>query len=812
LITILVIFIYYSNSGMKKNFPPSKLIEKIDTIIFNKYTGFSLLEIDDYIFIKLKSFKYLFTNNNLENVQISINQQNLYKLELERKSKLNDKFFKFTIFADARVKKEEEIFRIKMRLKGDRNIHWDNKDQSSYKIDLKGEKRLWGLEEFSVQKPITRNYIYEFIFHKLLEYNNLISLKYFFINLSVNDTKQGIYAVEEGFSKELIERNKKRNGPIFGLNEDDGVQYPNVFYDLYSKNYWLDNYPDLTKKAFAKLNQIKSNEAELSEFFDLEKWAKFFAVVDYSNALHGSLSKSVKLFYNPASGKFEPIGFDGHYYELNPANNFLILDFLNPNNTNCNHICYDRAWYNKFLKDNDGNINNKFIDLYLKELKNISSNNFLSNFEKKYKKDINFYNSQFFSEKSNKDRGLYKGLGYFIYDNEYLKKRKEYIQKRLKLLGDEKNLKISLDNNKIKLFSKNKNEIKEIRVNCNDGKILKDYIYPDGFIKFNKKCDYLIDDRRLNIAEKVDLNSNFQKINFYDLTNGKDLSLIGNKYYLESDLIINKNILFPENKELIINKGVKIFFKKEAIFSSKGSITFNGTENEPIIINGNKVGSIILSDNKYNIKFTELNELSYPKIEDKILYGGINIINSDLKILNLEIKNSLSEDAINIISSISSIDNLIVSNSFSDAIDIDFGKINFEKIHCKNINNDCFDISGSEVFGNYLEANNVRDKGISFGEESIGEINLVNLKKNYLGIAVKDGSDLIVNEGKMIDNTFDVSVFKKKNEFEEARLVLKKSNKSEKLKALIGKDNNFTYQELFKINKVNNEFIYNLFY
>ena len=60
-----------------------------------------------------------------------------------------------------------------------------------------------GLEEFSVQKPITRNYIYEYIFHKILEANNLIGLKYFFINLSLNDTDRGIYAVEEGFSKEL---------------------------------------------------------------------------------------------------------------------------------------------------------------------------------------------------------------------------------------------------------------------------------------------------------------------------------------------------------------------------------------------------------------------------------------------------------------------------------------------------------------------------------------------------------------------------------------------------------------------------------
>ena len=65
-------------------------------------------------------------------------------------------------------------------MKGDRLMHFYDKKNTSFKIDVRGEKRIWGLEEFSIQKPITRNYIYEYIFHKVLESNDLISLKYFF--------------------------------------------------------------------------------------------------------------------------------------------------------------------------------------------------------------------------------------------------------------------------------------------------------------------------------------------------------------------------------------------------------------------------------------------------------------------------------------------------------------------------------------------------------------------------------------------------------------------------------------------------------
>ena len=55
---------------------------------------------------------------------------------------------------------------IKIRLKGDRQIHWNDKRKSSYKIKIRGKNRFNGLKEFSIQKPRARNYIYEWIFHE----------------------------------------------------------------------------------------------------------------------------------------------------------------------------------------------------------------------------------------------------------------------------------------------------------------------------------------------------------------------------------------------------------------------------------------------------------------------------------------------------------------------------------------------------------------------------------------------------------------------------------------------------------------------
>ena len=92
---------------------------------------------------------------------------------------------------------------IKLRVKGDRKIHFDNVKTTSYKIDVRKNEKFLGLEEFSLQKPVIRNYAYEYIFHKLHHELGNISLQYKVVDLSINGLSHGIYTIEEGFQKNL---------------------------------------------------------------------------------------------------------------------------------------------------------------------------------------------------------------------------------------------------------------------------------------------------------------------------------------------------------------------------------------------------------------------------------------------------------------------------------------------------------------------------------------------------------------------------------------------------------------------------------
>ena len=92
-------------------------------------------------------------------------------------------------------------------------------------------------------------------------------------------------------------------------------------------NFWINNFPKLTSDLFSTLNNIKLGNFHINDHFDIDKWAKYFAIIDLTGAYHGSLSKSVKSYYNPTTGLFEPIGYDLHK-GAGTFEKFILLDFL----------------------------------------------------------------------------------------------------------------------------------------------------------------------------------------------------------------------------------------------------------------------------------------------------------------------------------------------------------------------------------------------------------------------------------------------------------------------------------------------------
>ena len=829
-------FIYfYFSSGLKSEFSPNKLVKLVDEKILNRHFGFDFKSIDDQILFNIKKIKYLFRKNNIPTVQINVNQKGILELERQRESKLNrnvnDDISKWV---NGNLIHNKKKYRVKLRVKGDRTLHFYKKNETSYRVDLKGDKRLWGLEEFSIQKPITRHYAYEFVFHKLLEHIDLINLKYFLVEFYFNDENRNVFVIEEGFSKELIERHKKRNGPIFGIEDAKSLFYPKINYDLYSKTYWEKSHPDLIRNAYSILNGIKDGNLHVNEYFDLDKWAKYFAIIDLTSSLHGSSPKSVRLFYNPASGKFEPIGFDAHYSGLLGLSDFIILDFLDVNDSNCSlkllnanehpWVCKEKEWYLKFLRKKDASLNQEFIDSYLRYLKLYSSEGFLKKFNKKYQDEITAFNDAIYRDDSKRDVGFSKGLFDYIYNPNYIKSKAKVINLKITNLNS-KFINFSLKKNKVSIDNLKNSFLIKLETKCTNDKFNKTfYVYNASSFSLNDGCDlFLIKEKfkeKIKLSENMSIEKDSYQLLFSDLDKFHIYYKLNQnnfgEYILDKSIHVSKNFYIPKDLKLIIKPGVQIIFKKNVSIISEGQTYFQGTIKNPIIVKSEKelenLGSIILKNNFFQINNVVFKNLSNPNFISHILYGGINVIDSELEFKNSKIINSNSEDGINIINSNSVLNNIQLINIASDGIDIDFGKFTFENIKCFQVNNDCLDISGSIVNGKDFYAENISDKGLSIGEASVANIKNIFLKNNKLGIAVKDGSTVNIENFNSDNNNYEIAVFNKKKEYKESTLNINQVKTIEDKKILVGKSNNLIINDSFYKIKKKNALINEIFY
>ena len=193
-------------------------------------------------------------------------------------------------------------------------------------------------------------------------------------------------------------------------------------------------------------------------------------------------------------------------------------------------------------------------------------------------------------------------------------------------------------------------------MNCINEQNKEIFIFNNIKINYDENCNYFVGTKNLELFKNIFILSGNTLPKVSELSELNGIEHLDDAYYLNNEIVIKKNFLFSKDKKLIVKEGAKIKFESDSVLVSEGSIFFEGSIDKPVIIDGiNGKGSIILSNNKFKFKNVIVQNLSFPKDENRILYGGINVINSELEIKDTKIINSNSEDAINIISSISEI-------------------------------------------------------------------------------------------------------------------------------------------------------------
>ena len=227
----ILLMIFDNSLFLEQKF--SNIKDKMKNVfIYNEQTAVS--SVDDLSFFIKNFFSGLAKSTDFPNLELEIGQKQL--LQLVESNKSGSRRF---VPISLRLLHESGSLELngKARAKGDRELHWENISGQSFRVNLKNDERLFGMEEFSIQHPIIRGYTWEPFITEVFKNEGLITLQNQFVNFAVNGDRRGVYALEEVPSSLTIERNKRKSGPIFGLNEDYGTNIDSLL-DPYDKKSW----------------------------------------------------------------------------------------------------------------------------------------------------------------------------------------------------------------------------------------------------------------------------------------------------------------------------------------------------------------------------------------------------------------------------------------------------------------------------------------------------------------------------------------------------------------------------------------------
>lgn len=773
---------------------------------------------DDFSLIKTKEATLVehevAVPDSFHEINLIIGEKGMDKLERKRLGAMRKGLL---VGADddwvkAKVEEGKRQGKAKIRLKGDWTDHLRG-DKWSFRIAMAPGASWNRMVTFSVQNPLTRSFMLEWVFHRWLQKEGILTPRYDFLKLKVNGKSRGIFAYEEHFDKQLPESSKRREGPIMKFIESG-------FWDLESA-FDFGKFPDMEQRipfyssaevgAF-KMGRIKGDSALFRQFqiahslmtdykagkrtiweiFDADKMARYYAIIDIARSHHGMIWHNQRLYYNPVLSRLEPIGYDG-YSEGGPFV-WIKRPFLGASR-NFRYVSpiYKAMLFERFFLDP------KFVEMYVGYLVKFSSEEYLGNLMAEMRPEID-----------SREKFLKQEWPEYTYNRGFLDKYAKEI--RMTLYPREKTSVKAYREGKGKLGGRfrvaNFHPLPLQLVGVGDG--MDETIHP---FKSDTMLSSYVDefppemalveatgDGKFIFFSVPGIDSTFKaEIIDYPAPGAitpeqelfSNLKLESNDMYTVNEeeatidfnpgkFTTSKDILIPAGYSVRIPPGFDLDMVRKAKFISKSQVLAMGNVDRPIQIHssdGTANGFTVLQvpdgfkSEFHYVVFEGMNTLNY---KGWVLTGAVTMYETECVFQNCRIVNNHCEDALNIVRSVFTFSDSYIGNTFGDGFDADFCAGSVVNGTFFETGNDAMDFSGSLIHVSSVRIENCGDKGISFGEETKGTVIYADIKNSVIGIASKDVSDVEITNIELENVKQGFAVFQKKPEFGPATIKVEK--------------------------------------
>jgi hypothetical protein len=612
------------------------------------------------------------------------------------------------------------IYKSKIRQHGDWKDHIDEKKgMRSLKINLK-EGNILNSVKFRLLLPETRGNLNEILGALLLKKLDFISPETFEVITEINGVV-GKMLFQEDIQKELLEKNNRREGPIFEGDESllwskkrHHNEFENLMLSRLTNTNWFNKSKSTQNITLSSYSKLQKQYLEYSQNITLRNKILIFPnkqktniFEDYlfillaMNGKHGLKPHNRKYYYNSFLDSFEPVYYDGNLSLLIKTDDPNILQY-------------------GFRK------NYKF-----KKIQKISNDEFIEELFKDYKKRL-------ISIEEEKIIFFQKAILQIIINSNSIQK---LIDNTLK----EKYTNQTYESNRIKYFETlNKSKINQTVIKSIKQKDEKFLVLDE----LNQSHTLLKNDI-LNIISK----NNFNKERYIFIPDSENNLEVEKLNHIKE---LGGSIIYSEKLNMNIDYNHKVINISQNF--SKDWILFKNLNLKDWTINFrgiNKSKNENLSQRLNNHGMTGCLNFYKVKFDDTIISG----------------KKGLCEDTVNIVNSSGNLKEILVEKAASDALDIDFSDISLDYVNISKAGNDCVDLSSGKYFIKNLILSVCQDKGVSVGEKSNFIANKVYIQNSNIGISSKDESISKIQDAKFKNIKYCYEVAKKKQEFGGAKIL-----------------------------------------
>jgi hypothetical protein len=706
-------------------------------------------------------------------------------------------------YVSAKIRHDDRTSRVSLRLKGDFTDHLMGK-KWSLRIHVKGDDQIFGMRRFSIQNPVVRNFQREALFFEYLRSIGVLAPRYFFVAVTLNGEDIGIMAVEEHFSKELLESQGKKEGVIVKFDESlfwqerstRGINawrtnritsYLNSPFEVFRRSY-VARSPALSRQfgvAVGLLRGFIEGKLPASEVFEPRLMGAFLAASEIWHTRHGLFWNNYRFYLNPITLMLEPVGFDAGATSRPPSRGLI-------------------AWQEPFVTDllEDPRIFEEYRDAIQSLAQELLEGDVVESLKRSDRRHLEILHGEFFllephafdllklrarnlaglteAQLANPvERG--ESFPALIQAHVIDTGQAPYLEignlvpypvevRSVRWVADDGALgapleplpgpAIPLRLEPTPVFSLPRSERIFFPAQETNGQHLRleAVIVGDERVYTTRARNYFARIERHPLAASTLGDPVARKPYLHVDEATREMRVAPGRWAIDTDLIV------PRGFHLIVPAGTTLRFASGKALIAQGDLQFSGTPGAPVVLEGAQPTScegswqgVAVMDAPGTSRWSHVivrhtSGIDRPPWQ---LTGGVTFYRSDVELEHSAFSCNSGEDALNLIGGRFRLEGIEMTDVMSDGLDIDFadGVIQggtFRRIGSVS-GGDALDLSGSTATIEGTTFEDIRDKAISVGEGSEVSIRDLVIEGSTTGVASKDGSRLEIQRASFKD-------------------------------------------------------------